>query len=129
MAVSGRGRGGEAQRRSFDRLGGVPRLWSGVSGYDDVEVPTRVHQKSAVERSQPALTKAEYLTLLGFLAGYRGQTRDAYALDLPSSPSGAGSTSIGCPRSAASTWSASAGISRIGARPVRRSLAACVPAA
>ena len=26
--------------------------------------------------------KAEQLTLVGFLAGYRGYTRDAYALDL-----------------------------------------------
>jgi hypothetical protein len=84
MAVSGRGRGGEAQRRSFDRLGGVPRLWSGVSGYDDVEVPTRVHQKSAVERSQPALTKGGVPDLLRFLGGYRGQTRAACASELPS---------------------------------------------
>ena len=31
---------------------------------------------------QPAFTDAERLALAGFLAGYRGLTRDAYALDL-----------------------------------------------
>ncbi len=31
---------------------------------------------------QPVFTDAERLALAGFLAGYRGQTRDAYALDL-----------------------------------------------
>jgi hypothetical protein len=31
---------------------------------------------------QPAFTAAERLALAGFLAGYRGLTRDAYALDL-----------------------------------------------
>jgi integrase/recombinase XerD len=36
----------------------------------------------AIERHQPLLTEAEQTTLLGFLAGYRGFTREAYALDL-----------------------------------------------
>jgi hypothetical protein len=31
---------------------------------------------------QPAFTEAERLALAGFLAGYRGLTREAYALDL-----------------------------------------------
>ena len=31
---------------------------------------------------QPALTDAERFALAGFLAGYRGLTREAYALDL-----------------------------------------------
>ena len=31
---------------------------------------------------QPAFTNAERLALAGFLAGYRGLTREAYALDL-----------------------------------------------
>ena len=31
---------------------------------------------------QPAFTDAEWLALAGFLAGYRGLTREAYALDL-----------------------------------------------
>ena len=37
---------------------------------------------TAVERYQPILTEVEQTTLLGFLAGYRGFTREAYALDL-----------------------------------------------
>ena len=37
---------------------------------------------TAVARYQPVLSDVERMTLLGFLAGYRGFTRDAYALDL-----------------------------------------------
>ena len=37
---------------------------------------------TALATIQPALTDAERLALAGFLAGYRGLTRDAYALDL-----------------------------------------------
>jgi len=37
---------------------------------------------TAVERYRPALTEPEQVTLRGFLAAYRGYTRDAYALDL-----------------------------------------------
>jgi len=37
---------------------------------------------TAVERYQPVLSEVERTTLLGFLAGYRGFTRDAYTLDL-----------------------------------------------
>jgi len=37
---------------------------------------------TAVERYEPVLTELEQTTLLGFLAGYRGFTREAYALDL-----------------------------------------------
>ena len=36
----------------------------------------------ALERYQPVLSEVEQSTLLGFLAGYRGFTRDAYTLDL-----------------------------------------------
>jgi len=36
----------------------------------------------AVVVYDPALSNAEQLALAGFLAGYRGMTRDAYALDL-----------------------------------------------
>ena len=32
--------------------------------------------------AEPAFTNAERLALAGFLAGYTGLTRDAYALDL-----------------------------------------------
>jgi integrase/recombinase XerD len=37
---------------------------------------------TAVERYQPVMSEVEQTTLLGFLAGYRGYTRDAYTLDL-----------------------------------------------
>ncbi len=37
---------------------------------------------AAVVRYQPVMTEVERTTLLGFLAGYRGYTRDAYTLDL-----------------------------------------------
>jgi integrase/recombinase XerD len=37
---------------------------------------------TALVRYQPAMSEVEQLTLVGFLAGYRGYTRDAYALDL-----------------------------------------------
>ena len=37
---------------------------------------------AAVERYQPVMSEVEQTTLLGFLAGYRGYTRDAYTLDL-----------------------------------------------
>ena len=36
---------------------------------------------TAIVRYQPALSEAEQITSVGFLAGYRGYTRDAYALD------------------------------------------------
>jgi hypothetical protein len=37
---------------------------------------------AALATIQPAFTDAERLALAGFLAGYRGLTREAYALDL-----------------------------------------------
>jgi hypothetical protein len=37
---------------------------------------------TALVTIQPAFTDPERLALAGFLAGYRGLTRDAYALDL-----------------------------------------------
>src|SRR5690242_1898571 len=37
---------------------------------------------TALATIQPAFTEAEGLALAGFLAGYRGLTREAYALDL-----------------------------------------------
>ena len=37
---------------------------------------------TALATIQPAFTDAERLALAGYLAGYRGQTREAYALDL-----------------------------------------------
>jgi integrase/recombinase XerD len=42
-----------------------------------MSVPT-----TAVARYEPVLSDFERMTLLGFLAAYRGYTREAYALDL-----------------------------------------------
>src|SRR5262249_56054927 len=42
-----------------------------------IAVPT-----TALATIQPAFTDAERLAVAGFLAGYRGLTREAYALDL-----------------------------------------------
>jgi hypothetical protein len=39
-------------------------------------------QSAALATIQPAFTEAERLAFAGFLAGYRGLTREAYALDL-----------------------------------------------
>ena len=43
---------------------------------------TTAAPSTALATIQPAFTDAERLALAGFLAGYRGLTRDAYALDL-----------------------------------------------
>ena len=42
-----------------------------------MSVPT-----TAIAWYEPVLSDVERMTMLGFLAGYRGYTRDAYALDL-----------------------------------------------
>ena len=43
---------------------------------------TTTAPSTALAMIQPAFTDAERLALAGFLAGYRGLTREAYALDL-----------------------------------------------
>jgi integrase/recombinase XerD len=43
---------------------------------------TTAAPSTALAMSQPVFTNAERLALAGFLAGYRGLTREAYALDL-----------------------------------------------
>jgi integrase/recombinase XerD len=43
---------------------------------------TTATPSTALATIQPAFTYAERLALAGFLAGYRGLTREAYALDL-----------------------------------------------
>jgi integrase/recombinase XerD len=54
----------------------------GASGHDHKEVTTMSTTTTVLERYQPVLSDVERMTLLGFLAAYRGYTRDAYALDL-----------------------------------------------
>jgi integrase/recombinase XerD len=43
---------------------------------------TPTHSSAALAVIEPAFSEPEKLALAGFLAGYSGQTRDAYALDL-----------------------------------------------
>ena len=43
---------------------------------------TTISSPAALAVIEPAFTEAERLTLAGFLAGYSGLTREAYALDL-----------------------------------------------
>ena len=43
---------------------------------------TTAAPSTAIATIQPAFTDAERLALAGFLAGYRGMTREAYVLDL-----------------------------------------------
>jgi integrase/recombinase XerD len=43
---------------------------------------TTAAPSTALATIQPAFTDAERLALAGFLTGYRGLTREAYALDL-----------------------------------------------
>src|SRR5690242_13683423 len=49
---------------------------------------------------QPAFTDAERVALAGFLAGYRGLTREAYAWTCASSPTGATPARWPCSQSA-----------------------------
>jgi len=45
-------------------------------------MPTTVSQSTVIAVSEPAFSNAERLAFAGFLAGYSGLTRVAYALDL-----------------------------------------------
>ena len=75
---------------------------------------------TAVERYQPVMSEAEQTTLLGFLAGYHGYTRDAYTLDLRQFTPGVGSVNTACSRSVALISSASPASSRTVAGRGRR---------
>src|SRR5215207_6801438 len=82
---------------------------------------------TAVERYELVLSEVEQVTLLGFLAGYRGFTRDAYALDLRQLTAGACSTIGTCSTSAGSTSSALLATWKTTAGHAPPSLAACAP--
>ena len=73
---------------------------------------TATTSATALATIQPAFTDAERLALAGFLAGYRGLTREAYTLDLRQFPAGAGPGRCRCSRSAARTSRRSPGNSR-----------------
>jgi hypothetical protein len=47
---------------------------------------TTAAPSTALATIQPAFTDAERLALAGYLAGYRGLTREAYTLDLRQGP-------------------------------------------
>ena len=48
----------------------------------DIHAETTAPSTTPLATIQPAFTDAERLALAGFLAGYRGLTREAYALNL-----------------------------------------------
>jgi hypothetical protein len=78
---------------------------------------TTTTQSTALATIQPAFTDAERPALAGFLAGYRGLTRDAYALDLRQFTGWCHARSLAL--SAAPTSSCSPGRWKPGAAPAR----------
>jgi integrase/recombinase XerD len=64
---------------------------------------TATPTSTALATIQPAFTDAERLALAGFLAGYRGLTREAYTLDLRQFTSWCRARSCPCSPSAAPT--------------------------
>jgi hypothetical protein len=76
--VAPRALGGRKQPKSLSR-----HESNGGSG-DDITSGDQVQDDFVLEDSIPApvLSDVERMTLLGCVAGYRGFTRDAYALDL-----------------------------------------------
>jgi hypothetical protein len=82
---------------------------------------TTAAPSTALATIQPAFTDAERLALAGFLAGYRGLTRDAYALDLRQftkrhSRSSARNPAVAMGWSRAPRWPASDRVSERGRR-------------
>jgi hypothetical protein len=66
---------------------------------------TTAAPSTALATIQPAFTDAERLAIAGFLAGYRGLTREAYALDLRQFTTWCRARSWPCSPSAAPTSS------------------------
>ena len=64
---------------------------------------TATTPSTALATVQPVFTESERLALAGFLAGYRGLTREAYTLDLRQFTAGAASARCRCSRSGAPT--------------------------
>ena len=73
---------------------------------------TTATPSTALATIQPAFTDPERLALAGFLAGFRGLTREAYTLDLRQSPAGAAPGRLPCSPSAAWTSKALPGNSK-----------------
>ena len=78
---------------------------------------TATTPSTALATIQPSFTDTERLALAGFLAGYRGLTREAYTWTCASSPAGAGHGPFRCSRSAARISRPSPGNSKRAAVP------------
>src|SRR6266516_2416810 len=61
---------------------GWPSSLPGLSRHREVPMTTTTSPSTAVDPARPVLTDRERRALAGFLAGYTGLTREAYALDL-----------------------------------------------
>jgi hypothetical protein len=64
---------------------------------------TTAPRSTAIAVTEPVFSTQEQLALAGFLAGYTGLTREAYALDCASTRAGASSIICACSRPAAPT--------------------------
>jgi len=87
---------------------------------------TATTSSTALATIQPAFADAERLALAGFLAGYRGLTREAYTLDLRQFTSWWPGR-FRCSQSAAPTSRPSHGSWKPAAVPARRSPVGCAP--
>lgn len=74
---------------------------------------------TAIVPVRPLFTDAERLALADYLAGYRGMTREAYALTWASSPAGARPVPCPCSPSGARTSRCSPASWRTRAAPAR----------
>ena len=88
---------------------------------------TTTTPSTALATIQPAFTHPERLALAGFLAGYRGLTRDAYAWTCASSPAGAAPAPWPCSPSAAQISKDSPANWKLEDAPARPSPAGCPP--
>jgi integrase/recombinase XerD len=74
--------GSRGLRLGFRSIAGT-RSWPSPGSQPAREVPDdHCRPSTALATIQPVFADAERLALAGFLAGYRGLTREAYALDL-----------------------------------------------
>ena len=88
---------------------------------------TTAAPSTALATIQPAFTNPERLAPAGFLAGYRGLTREAYALDLRQFTAWCRTRSLPCSPSAAPTSRASPGSWKQRAGPAPPSPGGCAP--
>jgi hypothetical protein len=89
-----------------------------------VRPPTEVN---VVEVAEPLFSEPERVALAGFLAGYSGLTRDAYALDLRQYTSWCQTAGCGCSPRGGRTSNCSAGTWKPAAGPGPPWRAGCAP--